>query len=274
VSDGGRRRLAVLGSPIAHSKSPAIQRAAFRVLGLDWEYGLADVTGPALPDYLAGLDEHWRGLSLTMPLKRDVLPLLDEREPLVDVVGGANTVRFTDEGVLGANTDVHGVEQAFRNAGIDELRLVHILGGGATAAAVIAGVARLGADRILVRVRTAANAEPLLGVGERVGVRVEIGPLGDEGADVPDAVVSTLPGHAEHTLAFSDAIRSAALLDVAYDPWPSPLAQIWSGTVISGLEMLIHQAVGQLRFWLYRDSEHPLDREAEVVAAMRAALAQ
>lgn len=274
MSDAGRTRLAVLGSPIAHSKSPAIQRAAYQVLGLDWEYGLADVTGPALADYIGGLDAGWRGLSLTMPLKRDVLPLLDEREPLVDAVGGANTVRFTDSGVLGANTDVHGVEQAFRDAGVARVGLVHILGGGATAAAVIAGVARLGAERILVRARTATNAEPLIGVGERVGVPVVIVPLDDEGDAVPDAVVSTLPGHAEHTLAFSDAIRSAALLDVAYDPWPSPLAQQWSGTVISGLEMLIHQAVGQIRFWLYRDSDHPLDRESDVISAMRAALAQ
>ncbi len=92
--DPQRTRLAVLGSPIAHSKSPTIHRAAFAVLGLDWEYGLAEVTGPALPDYLAGLDAHWRGLSLTMPLKGDVLALLDEHEPLVDVVGGANTVRL------------------------------------------------------------------------------------------------------------------------------------------------------------------------------------
>lgn len=277
MSDAGRTRLAVLGSPISHSKSPVIQRAAYGVLGLDWEYGLADVTGPALADYVSGLDGTWRGLSLTMPLKRDVLPLLDAREPLVDAVGGANTVRFTDSGVLGANTDVHGVEQAFRDAGVDELRLVHILGGGATAAAVIAGVARLGAQRILVRARTPANADPLVAVGGRVGVPVVIRPieLEDRSLIVPDAIVSTLPGGAEHGLTFPEAVRArSALLDVAYDPWPSPLAQRWSGTVISGLEMLIHQAVGQIRFWLHGDSEHPLEREQDVIAAMRASLAQ
>jgi shikimate dehydrogenase len=273
--DPGRTRLAVLGSPIAHSKSPAIQRAAYGVLGLDWEYGMADVTGAALPDYLGGLDERWRGLSLTMPLKRDVLPLLDRREPLVDVVGGANTVRLTEQGVLGANTDVHGVEQALRDAAVTGLDLVHILGAGATAAAVIAGVARLGARRVLVRARTPANAEPLIAVGERVGVEVVVRPIAleDRSLVVPDAVVSTLPGHAEHGLVFPEAVRAGSVLfDVAYDPWPSALAQAWTAPVVSGLDMLIHQAVGQLRFWLHGDSEHVIDREPAVVAAMRAAV--
>lgn len=275
--DPGRTRLAVLGSPIAHSKSPAIQRAAYAVLGLDWEYGLAEVTGPALPDYLQGLDEHWRGLSLTMPLKRDVLPLLDEREPLVDVVGGANTVRLTDRGVLGANTDVHGVEQALRDSGVERLELVHILGGGATAASVIAGVARLGATRALVRARTPENAAPLVAVGERVGVAVTVRPidLEDRSLIVPDAIVSTLPGHADHGLVFPESVRErSVLLDVAYDPWPSAFAKVWRTTVVSGLDMLVHQAVGQLRFWLNGNSELPVEREPEVVAAMRAAVAQ
>lgn len=273
--DPGRTRLAVLGSPIAHSKSPAIHSAAYAVLGLPWEYGMADVTGAALPDYIAGLDEHWRGLSLTMPLKRDVLPLLDSRERLVDVVGGANTVRLTDEGVLGANTDVHGVEQALRDAGVDGVELVHILGSGATAAAVIAGVARLGARRVLVRARTPANAEPLIGVGERVGTEVVVRriEMEDRSAIVPDVVVSTLPGHAHHGVTFPAAVRERAVLfDVAYDPWPSALARAWSAPVVSGLDMLIHQAVGQLRFWLRGDSSVPIEREPEVLAAMRAAV--
>jgi len=274
--DPDRTRLAVLGSPIAHSKSPAIQSAAYAVLGLPWEYGMAEVTGPGLPDYLAGLDAHWRGLSLTMPLKRDVLPLLDRREPLVDVVGGANTVRLTDDGVLGANTDVHGVEQALRDAGVDSVALVQVLGSGATAAAVIAGVARLGAERVLVRARTPRNAEPLIGVGERVGTEVVVRPIEveDRSAIVPDVLVSTLPGHADHGVVIPAFVRERAVLfDVAYDPWPSALARVWSAQVVSGLDMLIHQAVGQLRFWLHGDSSVPIDREAEVLAAMRAAVA-
>jgi shikimate dehydrogenase len=237
---------------------------------------MADVTGAALPDYLGGLDEQWRGLSLTMPLKRDVLPLLDRREPLVDVVGGANTVRLTDEGVLGANTDVHGVEQALRDAGVDGIDLVHVLGSGATAAAVIAGVARLGARRVLVRARTPANAAPLVGVGERVGTEVVVRPIQveDRSAIVPDVVVSTLPGHADHGLVFPEPVRAnSVLFDVAYDPWPSALAAVWSAPVVSGLDMLIHQAVGQLRFWLHGDSSAPIAGEPEVLAAMRAAVA-
>ena len=223
----------MLGSPIAHSKSPAIQRAAFGVLGLDWEYGMAEVTGEALPDYIAGLDDRWRGLSLTMPLKRDVLPLLDGSEPLVAVVGAANTVRFTDDGMLGASTDVYGVEQAFREAGVDRA--------GARARPRI-GRDRRSRDRGGRRAGVAdgswcgreppSTPSPWSAVGEAVGVEVTVRSLAveDRSLVVPDAIVSTLPGHAEHGLVFPEAVRSGAVLfDVAYDPWPSALARVWSG---------------------------------------------
>ncbi len=153
---------------------------------------------------------------------------------------------------------------------------MHVLGSGATAAAVIAAVAGLGSPRVLVRARTPEHAEPLVAVGEAVGVAVTVRSLAveDRSLVVPDAIVSTLPGHAEHGLVFPEAVRSGAVLfDVAYDPWPSALARVWSAPVISGLDLLIHQAVGQLRFWLHGDSAHELDHEPEVITAMRAALA-
>src|SRR6478752_1823922 len=85
-------RLAVLGSPIAHSKSPALHRAAYEVLGLDWEYDAIEVAEGGLATFLGGLDASWRGLSLTMPLKREVLPLLDELDELAAQSQLANTV--------------------------------------------------------------------------------------------------------------------------------------------------------------------------------------
>lgn len=279
VDDAGRTRLAVLGSPIAHSKSPAIQAAAYRVLGLDWEYGSADVTEDALAGYVAERDASWRGLSLTMPLKRVVLPLLASRTALVDVVGAANTVRFDDAGLHGYNTDVYGVTQTLREAGLEQAGLVHILGSGATAASVLAAVAELGAERVLVRARNPENAAPLVELGQRVGVAVTVRPIDmeDRSLIVPDLIVSTLPGGAAGGILFPEAVRTGALLlDVAYDPWPSPLATAWDaagGRVASGLDMLIHQAVGQIRIWVHRDQDVPLPDEAAVVAAMRAAVA-
>lgn len=270
-----RSRLAVLGSPISHSKSPAIQRAAYAALGLDWRYEAVEATGETLPAFIASRDESWRGLSLTMPLKRDVLPLLDWRDPLVDLVGGANTVLFTDDGLRGFNTDVYGVQRSFREAGVESLDQVYVLGAGATAASVIAGVAGLGARRVTVSARTPGKAQPLVALGETLGVAVTVVPWGVEGA-VPDAVVSTLPG-GENYLVFPEAVRAASVLfDVAYDPWPSALATQWAdagGTVIPGIELLLNQAVGQVRIFVAGDPDLPLANEDAVVAAMRSAVA-
>src|SRR5512139_1643574 len=95
------RRCAVLGSPIAHSLSPVLHRAAYAELGLDWSYDAVEVDTPGLEPFLRGLDDRWRGLSLTMPLKRTVLPLLDRTDHWAEVSGGANTVVLEDGRLLG-----------------------------------------------------------------------------------------------------------------------------------------------------------------------------
>lgn len=270
-------RLAVLGSPISHSRSPAIHRAAYAQLGLDWRYDAVDVTGQALPDFIESCGRQWRGLSLTMPLKRDILPLLHRRDPLVDVVGGANTALFTDDGLAGFNTDVYGITRSLRDAGIGRLDEVLILGAGATAASALVASGQLGATRATVLARTPARASELIGLGSRVGVAVtaQFLEIQEISHDTPQLVLSTLPAGAE-LLSFRESTRErAALLDVAYDPWPSPLAQAWSavgGTVISGLDMLIHQAVAQVRVFVHANPATPLLDEPEVLAAMRAAV--
>lgn len=273
-----RTHLAVLGSPIHHSKSPAIQRAAYDVLGLDWEYEAMEVDGAGLRGFVQSRDASWRGLSLTMPLKRDILPLLDRRHPLVDLVGGANTVLFTDDGLSGFNTDVMGTVRSFADAGVSSLSSVHILGAGATAASVLVAVAQLGATEVLVSARTPERAEPLVATGRYLGVGVTVRAWGvmDRSHIAPDAIISTLPG-GENDLVFAEQIRERSVLfDIAYDPWPSTLALAWQkvgGTVVSGLDLLLNQAVGQVRIFVGGDPDRELPDEAAVIAAMRAALA-
>lgn len=268
-------RLAVLGSPIAHSKSPALQRAAYGVLGLDWQYDAIEVAEGGLARFLGGLDASWRGLSLTMPFKREVLPLLDSRSTMVERVGVANTVLLRDGRVEGFNTDVPGIVHAFEEAGVPALESVHVLGGGATAASVLVAVAQLGATRALVSVREPARAADLEPLAASVGLDLTIRPFGmqDRALIIPTAVISTLPHGADAGVAFPDAVREQSVLfDVAYEPWPSALAQTWSGTVISGLSMLLHQAVGQVRIFVTGDPYGELADEDRVVAAMRAAV--
>ncbi len=277
MSDG-RTHLAVLGSPISHSKSPAIQRAAYGVLGVPWSYDAIELTGDLIVDFVGSRDASWRGLSLTMPLKRDVLPALAWRDPLVDIVGGANTVLLDPAGPRGYNTDVQGVVESFAGVGVSSLNYVHLLGAGATAASVLVAVAQLGAKRAQVSARTPEKADGLVALGASLGVDVIVRRWGvsDRSMIVPDAVISTLPG-GECDLVFAEPIRSSAVLfDVAYDPWPSELALAWDaagGTVISGLDLLINQAVGQVRLFFGGDQHLALPNEAAVVAAMRAAVA-
>lgn len=276
-------RLAVLGSPIAHSKSPLLHAAAYRALGLDWHYDAVDVAESALRDFVASRDASWRGLSLTMPLKRDVLALLDWADDTATLTRAANTVLFDRSSdaleTRGYNTDVYGVTEAFREAGVEHLDMVEILGGGATAASVLVAASELGASRAIVSVRTPAKAADLVTLGERVGVDVAVRRFdaADRPSSPPDAVVSTIPGHGAHGLAFAEQIRATSVLfDVAYDPWPSELAASWltaGGTVISGLEMLLHQAVAQIRVFVNGAPDATLPGEADVLAAMRAAVA-
>lgn len=268
----------MLGSPIAHSRSPQLHLAAYAALGLDWCYERVEVGSGELEPFLDGLGAEWLGLSLTMPLKREVLPRLAARDDLVDVVGGANTVvRDGDGRWIGANTDVEGIVRAYEDHGVTRVAEGLVLGGGATAAAVLAALGAMGAERVAVAVREPARAAALHGVAEAVGLELRLVRLDGPMPGAPDTVVSTLPGGTPVDLAALTPARDAGavLFDVAYAPWPSALAQHWAitgGTVASGLEMLLHQAVGQVRRFVGGGVPAPLPDEAGVVDAMRRAV--
>lgn len=269
------RRLAVLGSPIRHSRSPVLHRAAYRMLGLDWEYGVAEVPAGALGGFLEGLDDSWRGLSLTMPLKREILPLLGERDAVVELVGAANTVLFDGGRTLGFNTDVYGAGRAIEEAHGGPISRALVLGAGATAASVLAALAGLAVASVQVATRSPLRAADLTDLARRLDLNVSITGL-DATVAPTDLVVSTLPGTAELVREFPPDLRAAVpLLDIAYDPWPTAIARHWleaGGTVRSGLGMLLHQAHAQVRVFVGGDPSAPLERDPEVLAAMRKAL--
>ena len=274
------RKLAVLGSPIAHSKSPLLHRAAYSALGLDWEYEAVDVTSDSLPEFVASRGPEWLGLSLTMPLKQAVLPLLASTDQIVAQTGAANTVLFdaasaeTGYNARGFNTDVSGMVRALAAAGLESARFVHILGGGATASSALSAAAMLGAERVLLSVRSIERSAWLEPLAHSLGLMIDIRPLriADRTVDIPDLVVSTLPGGTTADVLFTDSTRRrAVLLDVAYEPWPSALAQAWTdvnGTVVSGLSMLAHQALLQVRIFVLGDPLSPLENEETVLAEM------
>ncbi len=248
-------RAAVLGAPIAHSLSPVLHTAAYRALGLsDWSYQAIECDEARLAGLLGTLGPDWAGLSLTMPLKRAVLPLLDYTEPLAATVGAANTVILKEGQRLGFNTDVAGLAAAMRTAGVTPVGNVVVLGGGATACSALAAVRATGTSDVTVAVRARPRAEPLLAVAGRLGITVrlaelEAGPLASQRWDV---LISTIPGTAAAGVAglvTTGALAAHAVVDVGYDPWPTPLATAAAeagSVVISGYELLVHQAAGQV----------------------------
>ncbi|TYL50776.1 shikimate dehydrogenase [Agromyces mariniharenae] len=271
-----RRRLAVLGSPIAHSKSPALHRAAYDLLGLDWEYTAIELDGAGLRAFLDTRDASWRGLSLTMPLKQDVLPLLDEVDELATLTNAANTVLLADGVRRGFNTDVGGIVRALGEAGCDRIRHGVLVGGGATAASALAAMAELGAASVQVLLRRPGAGGSVAELGARLGLAVEVRPIADLATlEEADLVVSTLPGGADPGVEASAALRRATLFDVAYAPWPTRLVSQWleaGGTVVHGLEMLLHQAVLQVRIFASGDPFQALPDEAAVLDVMRRSL--
>ncbi|HXH35131.1 MAG TPA: shikimate dehydrogenase [Plantibacter sp.] len=270
------QHLAVLGDPIEHSKSPALHAAAYGALGLDWEYDRRRVDANGLDGLLAGLGPTWRGLSLTMPLKQRALELADELDRTAVETRAVNTLRlqYAQDGsrrLHGFNTDVGGIVRAVGAAGLPVVEHVVILGGGATAASTVMAAAELGAEDVHIALRTPAKASPLVELAGRLGLRTTVGLL-DEGVPAGRLVISTLPGGALTSPgAVLGLAPDALLLDVAYDPWPSALATAWTaagGPVLSGLAMLVHQAMLQVRIFVNGDPVLPLDDEEAVLVAM------
>ncbi|MFF4648726.1 shikimate dehydrogenase [Streptomyces sp. NPDC001380] len=249
-----RHRAAVLGSPVAHSLSPVLHTAAYAALGLDgWSYGRHEVDEAALPGFLAALDvpgEGWAGLSLTMPLKRAVIPLLDEVGPAALAVEAVNTVVFTADGCrTGDNTDIPGLVAALAERGVEKVEAAAVLGGGATASSAVAALARVCTGEVTAYVRSPERAAEMRALGERLGVAVRTAPW-ERAADAlaSPLTVSTTPAGAADALAAAVPDRPGVLFDVLYHPWPTPLAAACAargGTVLGGLDLLVHQAVLQ-----------------------------
>lgn len=241
----------MLGSPIAHSLSPVLHRAAYEALDLDWEYTAHEVTESELAGFFDGLDLSWRGLSLTMPLKREVIRLCDRVESRGRLLQSINTVVIDDEGHRrGYNTDVVGMIEAFRGAGVRGLDSVTVVGAGATAASTLAAVAELGADRVTVLARSLERARPLLDLAEPLRLRVELQAFDDHQA-LPevDAVISTIPAIAQAPYVDQVVATSPVIFDVIYHPRVTPFlgaAADASRTAIGGFELLLHQAVRQV----------------------------
>jgi shikimate dehydrogenase len=263
-------RAAVLGHPISHSKSPALHLAAYAQLGIGISYTAIDVTEQLLPSLMRQIRDQpgWRGLSVTMPLKTAMLDQVDEVRGVARTLGVVNTVSFEDHNgsarTVGSNTDVAGIVNALRHAGTGASPSAVILGGGGTAASAVAALKELGTGSVQVYVRDPARTADVRAAAESLAVDLEVRPLTEAARPTAtaDVVISTLPPRAADGLAAEIAALKTpspgVLMDVAYDPWPSLIASVWQaggGNVVPGLEMLLYQAVEQVRLFTRRGDD-------------------
>ncbi len=264
----------MLGHPVAHSLSPVLHRAAYDRLGLDWTFEAVDVTEDGLAELVvrSGQDPSWRGLALTMPLKRAVLPLLDRLDDSARTVGAANTLLWEPDGSrTGANTDVPGLVAALAEAGgASGWVAAVVLGGGATAASAVVALAELGVRDVCLRVRDPARAGATRAVAGRVGTALRLEPLDADWGTGADVVVSTLPSAVAAAVVPGQAWWAAGgepptVVDVVYDPWPSTLLQRASAAgarTVTGVDVLVHQAVRQVTLMTGRAVDASVLREA------------
>lgn len=266
MDDAAVKQAAVLGAPISHSLSPALHRAAYLALGLDWQYSAIEVHEEELATFLATLDDTWAGLSLTMPLKETAVALCASIDPVALRIRSVNTLLPRPEGWHGTNTDIHGIVRAL--AAIDVgpgLESALVLGAGATARSAVAALAQLEAAQVSISARRPSAADELVGLAHDLGLQARAVPW----HPAPDllacsVVVSTLPGDAGDPWAQVASSATGALLDSSYHPWPTPLAAAWpNARIASGRDMLLWQATEQVR--LMTGLEAPVE-------AMRASL--
>lgn len=259
-------RLAVLGSPIAHSRSPRIHAAAYAVLGLDWSYEAIEQHPDSLAGFLDGLDATWRGVSVTAPLKEAAAAWASTADDVVGLTGASNTLRIDCR--RSWNTDVLGARAAITDAGVDHVDHGTILGGGATAVSALVALAELGTRGVHVRMRDVQKGDRLVEIGARLGVDVTLASF-EAAIDEPEVVVSTLPAAATIDLTWTRV--PAVLLDADYARGSSRFADLGS-RVVPGIEMLLHQALAQVRIFVHGDPLETLDDEARVWQAMRQAV--
>ncbi|HEY2195239.1 MAG TPA: shikimate dehydrogenase [Actinomycetospora sp.] len=284
MAGDGARRAAVLGSPVAHSLSPVLHGAAYEALGLTgWTYEHIECDDVALPGLVRGLGTEWAGLSVTMPGKRAALEVAATASDRARRLGVANTLVRARAGWAADCTDVDGVAGALRGAGVRSVPGIAagtvdavLLGAGGTASAAVGALYELGNEAVTVVVRDPARAADTLDVARSYGIArraVRFDEVRDEDLARAKALINTTPaGAVDEALAarLVDALPAwAVVLDAVYHPWPTPLAaaaQQRGLAVATGLDMLLHQAFGQVEQFTGR----PAPRAAMHQALVRA----
>ncbi|MFY7841241.1 MAG: shikimate dehydrogenase [Actinomycetes bacterium] len=258
---------AVAGSPIEHSLSPAIHKAGYAALKMDWDYKKFELDASSFPDFIKNRDPNLVGMSLTMPLKEVAIEVADVVTELAKKVNSANTLLFKDGKIFAGNTDIYGIVTALQTNKQLDISNPSIIGSGATARSAVAALHQLGAQKVILCARNEQSLTDLKNVAQDFGLEVsEVQWSQIHKALAATTVISSLPSGAMDSFAAMGPEIPGSLLDVAYSPWPSKIALEWilrRGFVVSGLEMLLHQAARQ--FELMTGKKAPLKQMREAI---------
>lgn len=266
---------AVIGSPIAHSRSPALHRAAYAALGLtDWTYEAVELGADQVAPWLAGLGPEWRGISVTMPAKNAALLAADSSSERARRLGAANTLVRGPDGWRAHNTDVAGIVAALAELGTHSVRSASVVGAGGTAAAAIQALADLGADTVRLVVRAPERAGEAVALAESLGLRARIDLIADSARQQLDdpapwwaepVLISTVPASATTALITLPWQPGQVILDVTYHPHPTALcaaAAARGARTGDGLAVLLGQAAAQVELM----TGHPAPVDAMRIA--------
>lgn len=265
--DTRTRLVGVIGWPIEHSLSPAMQNAALEEMGLNWTYLAFAVEPERVGEALAGVRGLGLvGLNVTIPHKSAVIEHLDEFDDAVEALGVANTiVRREDGSLMGHNTDGPGFLRSLAEHGHGvEGRAVTLTGAGGSARSVAWACARDGARRITVVNRTLERAEEVAELVRSTTGLDEVAAIALDASEAREAVsaadvivdctsVGMYPQHEVDPVIPADWMRAGQVVaDLTYNPIDTVLLQAARGVgaeTVDGAGMLVHQGAISLQYW-------------------------
>ena len=275
------KRACVIGWPVAHSRSPVINRYWLKLYGLDGAYEMEEVRPEEIGGFLKGLGERgYAGANVTLPHKEAALAAADRPDEAATTIGAANTLWLDEEGLLHAsNTDAYGfmthlaAEAPDWNKG---RRSVVVLGAGGAARAILHGLIEAGASRILLANRTEGRAKAL---AEGFGGKVQVIPWEDRNRALSgcgllvNATSLGMTGKPPLDIDLSALPRDAIVADIVYSPLETRLlaaAKARGNRIVDGLGMLLHQAVPGFERWFGVRPEVTPELRAHVVKHLEA----
>lgn len=271
VVDAYTKRFAVVGQPIAHSRSPEIFAALSRVSGVPLSYERLELTPEAFARAFADAREDFDGWNVTAPHKARALAAADIVSDEARLVGAANVITFRDGDAYAANTDVGAVIALLRSRNIDPAgQVVTLLGAGGAARATVVALVQMGVKRVVIANRTIERAQALIADLRDAAGTTELA-AGDPAAS--SLVINATSNGAAVAAAVNACLPGGWCVDLQYKPADTPFVQaahMAGHNAVNGTHMLVAQAIATFYLWYGDDVRFGRRAEAELTTLVEA----